>query len=118
MAGKGPLDTKIDTAALAEVIVFGNQYRQDVSQRSADIRRICKQMEDEESLKGGDGDVIRENFAMIAVGCKQLDDSTQFITKVLNEKLGVAIHMRHGQTVGSSGDNMQKAVKQAGVFKE
>lgn len=118
MAGKGPLDTKIDTGALNEVIVFANQYRIEVSQRAQDIRRICAQMEDEESLKGGDGDVIRENFAKIAAGCNNLDKSTQFIAKQLNERLGHAIEMRHGKSIGSSTESIDKAAQKTGIFKE
>lgn len=118
MAGKGPLDAKIDTGALNEVIVFANQYRQDVSEKAEQIRHICATMEEEESLKGGDGDVIRENFGKIAVGCNNLDKSTQFITKILNERLGSAIEMRHGKSLGSSTDSMNKATQKVGAFKE
>lgn len=118
MAGKGPLDARIDTGALNETIVFANQYRHDVSDAADQIRRICAMMEEEESLKGGDGDVIRENFAKLAVGCNNLDKSTQYITKVLNDKLASAIQMRHGQTVGSSTETMDKAAQNAGMFKE
>lgn len=116
MAGKGPLDTKIDTGALNEVIVFANQYRIDVSQKAQDIRRICASMEEEESLKGGDGDVIRENFAKIAVGCNNLDKSTQYIAKQLNERLGHAIEMRHGKSVAGSTDSINQATQKQGVF--
>ena len=118
MAGKGPLDAKIDTGALNEVIVFANQYRQDVSDKADQIRHICASMEEGESLKGGDGDVIRENFAKIAIGCNNLDKSTQYIAKVLNERLGNAIEMRHGKAIGSSSDSMDKATQKVGAFKE
>lgn len=118
MGTKGNLDTKIDTVALNEVIVFANQYRQEVTDASNEIRSICQNMENEESLQGGDGDVIRENFKAIAQGCNNLDRSTEKIVKVLNDKLSVAINMRHGSTIGDSSDKVTAATKQVGVLKE
>lgn len=118
MAGKGPMDAKIDTQALNEVIVFANQYRIDVKDQSERVRRICMNMQTEESLSGGDGDVIRDNFMKIAVCCEQLDNSTEYIVKVLNDKLGAAIQLRHGAAIGNSTESMDAAVKNTGVFKE
>lgn len=118
MGAKGPVDTKIDTNALNEVIVFANQYRQDVTDRADTIRKLCRQMEENETLKGGDGEVIRENFMKIAQGCNNLDSSTEKISKVLNDRLGKAIEMYHGKAVGSTAEDAQKAAKKVGVLKE
>lgn len=118
MANKGNLDTKIDTSALNEVIVFASTYRQDVTEASNEIRTICQSMENEESLQGGDGDIIRENFRTIAMGCNNLDKSTEKIVKVLNDKLSAAIKMRHGQSVGDSTDKAKSATSRVGVLKE
>lgn len=117
MAAKGPVDTKIDTNALNELIVFANTYRQDVTERVDSIRKLCRQMEENESLKGGDGDIIRENFVKIAEGCNNLDKSTETIIKVLNDRLGKAIEMYHGNTLGDSEEKAAKASKNVGVLK-
>lgn len=118
MGNKGPVDTKIDVGALNEVIVFANQYRHEVSAKADEIRTVCRKMEEEESLKGGDGDHIRECFATIAQGCNQLDRSTEKIVSVLNEKLSVAIQMRHGQTSNAVSDSTAAAARNVGAYKE
>lgn len=118
MGAKGPVNTKIDTNALNEVIVFANQYRQEVTDRVDTIRKLCRQMEDNETLKGGDGEVIRENFMVIAQGCNNLDSSMEKIVKVLNDRLGKAIEMYHGKAVGSTTDDASKASRKVGVMKE
>lgn len=118
MANKGPLDAKIDVGALNEIIVYANQYRQEVTEKTDAIRNLCNQMAENESLSGGDGDVIRDNFAKIATGCSSLDRSTEFIVKTLNDKLGVAIQMRHSSSIGSSTESMDKAASTVGVLKK
>jgi len=118
MANKGLLDTKIDVQALNEIIIFANRYRSEVTDNVERIRTLCKRMEEEESLKGGDGDQIRANFEKIASGCNQLDKSTEFIVKQLNEKLGVAIKMRHGATTSASTETVAQAANKTGVLKE
>jgi hypothetical protein len=118
MANKGLLDTKIDVMALNEIIIFANHYRSEVTERVETIRKLCKQMEEEESLKGGDGDQIRANFEKIASGCNQLDKSTEYIVKVLNDKLGTAIKMRHGSTTNAATEAVTQAANKTGVLKE
>lgn len=110
------LNTKIDIQALNEVIVFANQYRQQVEEQTTIIRTVCLQMEQEESLVGGDGDVIREAFKSIAEGTAKLEASVNYITKQLNTKLGSAIQMRKGTTVGDAQDAMKKANQNMGVL--
>lgn len=116
MSAKGPIDARIDVGALNEVIVYANQYRQEVSSKADAIRTVCRKMEDEESLKGGDGDRIRECFATIAKGCNQLDKSTEKIVSVLNDKLSTAIKMRHGQTTNAATDSTTAATKKVGFM--
>ena len=65
MSTKGPIDARIDVGALNEVIVYANQYRQEVSAKADAIRTVCRKMEDEESLKGGDGDHIRLDIVFL-----------------------------------------------------
>ena len=117
MANPG-LSTTIDVDALTGIIVFCNSYKQLVDSNAAQIKALCKSMETEESLVGGDGDVIRTNFARIAEGCVNLENSTAQITKVMNEKLERAIDMRHGKTVGDTTDAANKAAANMGVLKK
>lgn len=117
MANPG-LSTSIDVDALTAIIVFANSYRNVVETNAAQIKALCKSMKEDESLSGGDGDDIRENFSKLADGCTNLEKSMQVIAKVLNEKLEVAIQMRHGQTLGDSTDKANKAAASAGVLKK
>ena len=116
MSTKGPIDARIDVGALNEVIVYANQYRPEVSAKADAIRTVCRKMEDEESLKGGDGDHIRECFATIAKGCNQLDKSTEKIVAVLNDKLATAIGMRHGATSNAASEAVTSANKKVGFM--
>lgn len=109
---------KIDAEALTGIIVFFNSYRQLVEDNCEKIRAICHSMETEESLSGGDGDAIREAFADISDGCAPLVRSINNISKVLNEKLEVAVNMRHGKSVGDAGTAAKDAAKNVGVLKK
>ena len=116
MSTKGPIDARIDAGALNEVIIYANQYRQEVSAKADAIRTVCRKMEDEETLKGGDGDHIRECFVTIAKGCNQLDKSTEKIVAVLNDKLATVIGMRHEQTTFHASEAVTAANKKVGFM--
>lgn len=116
MAKKGK--TEINVEALTEIVMFARSYRTDVEESASEIRRICQTMLDDDSLKGGDGDVIRENFASIAAGCSNIAKSTEKIASILDKQLGKSILMKHGQAIGTSTDSIQRAAKKAGVKKE
>jgi hypothetical protein len=118
MANKGPEHLKLDPVAMNEIIVFANQYRQDLEEKATEIATICKRMEEEESLKGGDGDLIRENFAKISVGCTNIKSSTERIITALNAGLEKLIEASKGRTVASAAEKMQSATQKAGVLKE
>lgn len=118
MAVKGAVDTKLDPNALAGLIVFANRYQEEVNAAAEEIRTICRGMEDEESLKGGDGDAIRQEFATIATGYVNIENSVAYIVKVLNEKLKVVIDMQKGSTVADSQDQVAAAAKNAGALKK
>lgn len=116
MAMKGQLDANIDVGALNEVIVFANSYRQDVIEAADKIRHLCQNMLEEESLKGGRGEVIREQFAAIASGCQKLEKSTEHIVRVLNDKLKPAIEALKAGSAAGAADKMSSATKKAGVY--
>lgn len=118
MGVKGPVDTKIDKNAVSELIVFANQHKNAIAEDAEVIRTLCRQMEEEESLKGGDGEAIRAAFHTIADGCNKLEASTTYISTKLNEKLAVMIQMGKGATTASATETAQKVNKQIGVFKE
>lgn len=116
MAVKGQIDASIDVGALNEVIVFANSYRQDVITAADTIRKLCQNMLEEESLKGGRGEVIREQFAAIATGCQKLEKSTEHIVRVLNDKLKPAIEALKAGSAANSGESMSNATKKTGVY--
>lgn len=119
MAGKGPSQNLIiDVSVLNEVIVFANSYRTEIAEKADTIRAICRRMQDEESLKGGDGEQIRNSFDVIGKGCNDLNTSAQYIVEVLNDRLEAAIKMRHGESLGDSVDTAAKAAKSVGVYKK
>lgn len=118
MAATGMSQIKLSTESLDELIVFSNKYRQEVSNSADEIMKICRQMEENEALKGGDGDQIRENFATIAVACKGLNESTTYISKILNDRLKKAIDMTKNRTGASSEEAIKKASSKTGVFKK
>lgn len=116
MGAKGPLNANIDVGALNEIIVYANSYRQDVTAAAEQIRHLCENMEQEESLKGGRGDVIRENFAKIAQGCVKLEKSTEHIVRVLNDKLKPAIDALKKGSAEAAAEKMDAATKKSGVY--
>jgi hypothetical protein len=118
MAGKGPLDVVLDIPAINEIIVFANQYKQEVSEKADTIRTLCKQMTENESLNGGDGEEIKASFKEIAKGCNQLEQSVDHIVAVLNSKLDTMIKMNKGTTTGAASDEAKKASNSMGVLKE
>lgn len=120
MAATGNLsgNVKINTDSLNEVIVFSNRYRQEVDRAADEIKMICGQMEDDASLKGGDGDLIRENFRTIAIACDGLRESTEKISAVLNDKLVKAIAQTKGMNAAASTEAINKAARKAGTLKK
>lgn len=118
MGNKGPLDVVLDIPAINEIIVFANQYKQEVSEKADTIRTLCKQMSDNESLSGGDGEEIKANFQIIASGCNQLESSVDKIVSVLNSRLETMIRMNKGQTTAQSSEDAKKASSKMGVLKE
>ena len=113
---KGELDMVADAPALNEIIVFANQLKQDCSQIAEHIRKICLNMEDEESLKGGDGDVIRENFKLTATGINRLEGSISYIVSKLNTSLEHVTRMYAGKNTQAASDAAQAASKKTGIF--
>lgn len=113
---KGELDMVADGPALNEIIVFANQLKQDCDEKAEHIRKICLQMEDEESLKGGDGDVIRENFKQTAAGISKLESSVSFIVSKLNSNLEAVTKMYAGKNTQGSTEAVNAAAKKTGMF--
>lgn len=113
---KGQLDTVIDGPALNEIIVFANQLKQDCVEKAEHIRKICMSMEEEESLKGGDGDVIRENFKTIASGINKLERSITYIVSKLNTSLEYVTKMYAGKNTAAATEAAAGASKKAGIF--
>lgn len=118
MAVKGAVDTKLDPNALASLVVFINRYQDEVNTASTEVRTICRKMEDEETLKGGDGEIIRQEFATIASGFVNIENSVHYVVKVLNDKLKSVIDMNKGTTTADSQDQVNSAAKKAGTFKK
>lgn len=118
MGYKGPLDVVTDGPAINEIIVFANQYRQEVSEQTDLICNICQGMTDNEALNGGDGEEIKANFKTIASGCKQLESSVKNIVDNLNKNLESIIKMSKGTTTAASTDAAKKAAAGMGVLKK
>lgn len=118
MGNKGPVDVVLDIPAINEIIVFANQYKQEVSDKADTIRTLCKQMDENESLNGGDGERIKANFRDIAAGCNQLERSVDKIVNVLNSKLETMIKMNKGTTTAAATDATKAAKSNMGVLKE
>lgn len=118
MGTKGPLDVVTDGPAINEIIVFANQYRQEVTEQAERICQLCQQMTDNESLNGGDGEEIKANFKTIASGCKQLEASAKNIVDNLNKNLESIIKMSKGTTTAASTDAAKKAAAGMGVLKK
>ena len=118
MAVKGELNTTIDIPALNELAVAAKAYYLEVNERVDLITNLCTQMQSEKSLEGGDGDMIRENFMMIAKGCTTLAESLKKIDYVLNEKLTTALNMMKGRTTAQSDVSAKKAASDMRIVQE
>lgn len=115
---KGPLDTKIDLSTLNTIIVFANQFSRDCGDRSEDIITICRKMETEESLAGGDGEEIRKSFEEIAKGAAHIGKSAKQISKILDSKLGKGLDLKKGHYSAQAMEETSKAADSAGVIKK
>lgn len=118
MAVKGAVNTSIDVNELSSLIVFARRYAEEVGAASDEIRTLCAGMAEEESLKGGDGEMIREQFAKIGTACASIDKSVQYIVRVLNDKLKTSLQMTHTTASSTSEDAISSASKKAGMFKK
>ena len=118
MSTKGKLDTIVDAPALQEIIVSANRLRQECTKSADNIRKVCLNMEEEESLKGGDGDIIREAFASISSGVTNLEKSLSFVTQTLNNNLEKILKMVAGKSTGAMQEETQAATKKMGIFKK
>lgn len=118
MANKGPLDVVTDGPAINEIIVFANQYRQDILENCQIIQDECKKCTEDDSLNGGDGEEIKANFMVIASGCRKLEESVKSIVDNLNKNLEVIIKMSKGTTLGSSTESAKKAAAGMNVMKK
>ncbi len=113
---KGSLDMVADGPALNEIIVFANQLKQDCSEKAEHIRKICLNMEEEESLAGGDGDVIRENFKKMSTSITKLEGSVTYIVQKLNVNLEAVTKMYAGKNTAAATDAADAATKKTGIF--
>ncbi len=113
---KGSLDMVVDGPALNEIIVFANQLKTDCCEKAEHIRKICLSMEEEESLSGGDGDVIRENFKKTATGINKLEGSITYIVAKLNTSLESVVKMYAGKNTQAVSEQMDSATKKTGMF--
>jgi len=118
MAVKGTVNTSIDVNELSSLIVFAKRYADEVSQASDEVRTLCRGMAEEESLKGGDGENFRNQFAQIATAYSNIDKSIQYIVTTLNEKLKKALTMTKNSSSAASADMAAAAAKKAGVLKK
>lgn len=118
MSNNKGLDTTVDTAVLNGLIVSGNMFCKDTLEISDSISTIARKMEDDESLKGGDGDQIRESFSQIAVGAKNVSKSAKQITHVLNDKLDKALKAKQGRFGADSSSQAKTATAKAGIQKK
>lgn len=117
MAGKG--NFKFDVKSLSEIIVQANMYKQTVVDSSTQIRALCKQMEEEESLAGGDGEEFREAFVKLGTGMVRLEESISNVVSVLDEKLSLIMEkMTSGHATGSTTEDVAAASKKAGFMKK
>ena len=117
MAAKGT-DVRIDIPKLNELIVATSNYRNTIKDKVETIRIICKAMEENETLKGGDGDAIREAFATIGKGCTELNTSAQYIVQKLEDKLSGAITLRHGVYSGDAIEQAKKSTANIAAYKK
>lgn len=118
MGNKGPINVVLDIPAINEVIVYANQFNQEVGESANTIRTLCNQMTANETLSGGDGEQIKEAFGNIAKGCNSIEKSTAAIVRILNDRLSKMLQMNKGKTTDSAMEAAQKAQKQMGVIKE
>lgn len=118
MSNKGPLDVVVDAPAVNEIIVFANQYRQEAIEKTDLIIDICRKMTEDESLNGGDGELIKANFQTIASGSTKLAQSIKAIVDGLNQNLESIIKMKKGTTIGDSSEKAKAAANNMGVLKK
>lgn len=106
----------INPAAINQVIVFANQYRQGILESIDTIEGVCAQMTNDDTLNGGDGEEIKQGFMTIAAGCKNLEKSIKTVIDGFNQSLVKVLDMLSGKSIGDSTDTAKKAANQMGVL--
>lgn len=117
MAQKGPA-LNMNPAALEAIIVATNRTKAVIGEESENIDHVCTNMEQEESLKGGGGDDIREKFAEISDGTKKIKASLEKAVKNLNDSLEKLIPLLKAQVDDETASRVKSQVGKAGVYKK
>ena len=118
MGVKGSVDATLDAPALNEVIVFANSMRSNLNEHADNIRAICQNMSSDESLVGGDGEVIKKNYETIASTITTLEQSFEHIVTILNQKLEVIYQMNAGKNTAASTEAAEHAKKNTALYEK
>lgn len=116
MAVKGDVDAVVSRSALNEIIIYMNQYHTQVTEKVTMAQGICQRMLDEESLKGGDGEQIREGFQEISKGLSNLSKSIDKIVRALNKNLGATMEASQNKYGAAAKDKATAAANKTGVL--
>lgn len=118
MAQKGAVNTNIDFDAINAVILAAGKYKNVAESVTTEIRKIADQMRDEESLIGGNGEVIRDCFVEIGQGAYEVEMSLQQLIKLVDIALGKAMRSTESNVTNNAADEAANAAKNAGVYKK
>lgn len=109
---------KVNNDSVSAIVVASRAYKGDVDTGILEIKRLCQQLLDNESLKGGDGELIREAARTLADRTQNLAKSADEIWKKLDKLVVLIAEAQGGRTAGNLHETVNKAGKNIGIYKK
>lgn len=116
MAQKGSVNTNVDFEAINAVILAAGKYQSRAEDITNEIRKICEQMKNDETLVGNNGDIIRECFASIGKGAQDVQESLHKLVNITDKALGRALKAAQTQHTAEAEEAATAAAKNTGVY--
>lgn len=107
--------TEVDLSTTEIMVVACKQFNMSAEQNGNVMVAESKKMEAEESLKGGDGEVIREAFATVGKCCIDFKAVISAIAKQIDTNLAPMLAMNNGSTTASLEDVQRTSKKTSSI---
>lgn len=114
MSQKGPV--KYDKDSIVSVIVATKATTAEIRENIERGRKLCTSLLEDESLKGADGDVIREALNGFMSTFSNLSSSCERVAAIVDKKLEKAEAVSGRKLAGNLDEEAKAAGKNLGAF--